>query len=175
MHIITYVQAIRPENGALKNRNTSDYALSIDELYPREPYSVIAENALIKGEEFREKLGATNVVGFSWLLKPEASTTIATLAPSIEDILFSEEYYNVLDKNKFLLEKCRLTEESIKEIAQNTVWQYKNEAWLILRKMRLTASHEFWQFNGGKTMKKQPWQNLKVIQMEVVPTGLLII
>ncbi|MCH1922547.1 hypothetical protein L9G15_24360, partial [Shewanella sp. A3A] len=77
---------------------------------------------------------------FSWLLKPEADKHFFELVPSINDILFSREYLEALDKDAYLLDKCSVTVDRIKEIAQETVGQHSNEAWLITSKMRLTAS-----------------------------------
>lgn len=113
----------------------------VDELFSNKTtYTAVDDLGLLNIKGFRETLGDTNIVGFSWLLKPEASNDLQKLIPSIEDIVFSKDYLEATDKSGYLQSQCYLTDEKIVEIANATVGQHKNELWLITRKMRLTAS-----------------------------------
>ncbi|KXZ75611.1 hypothetical protein TcasGA2_TC031081 [Tribolium castaneum] len=90
--------------------------------------------------QFRAEIGVTNVVGFTWLLRPEASEEARKIIADIEEILQSLEYVQAIDKQKFLLEKCRIDEARIKLVEACTRGQHVNENWHVARKHRLTAS-----------------------------------
>lgn len=91
-------------------------------------------------ENFRCKLGATNIVGFSWLLKPEASGEVSAIIPSVEDILYSEKYIKSENKQKEFEEMCTVSQKRVEEIQMLTIGQHSNEGWLICRLLRLTSS-----------------------------------
>nr|CAI5854245.1 unnamed protein product [Callosobruchus analis] len=84
--------------------------------------------------------GDSNVVGFSWLLKPEANEEMISLIPSIEDILYCQEYIEAEDKQSYVSRQCALNIDQIRKIAAATVGQHSNELWLITHKLRLTSS-----------------------------------
>jgi hypothetical protein len=65
---------------------------------------------------FAQGLGPSNVVGFSWLLRPEPTVDAATTIPNIEDIIFSEEYLTAMNKQTFILERSQVSKETILEI-----------------------------------------------------------
>lgn len=76
--------------------------------------------------EICKMLGDTNVIGFSWLLKPEADIEINELVPAIGKILFLQDYLSASEKEQFLLENTALSQQKICEIASKTVGQHKN-------------------------------------------------
>ncbi|XP_018573228.1 uncharacterized protein LOC108912481 [Anoplophora glabripennis] len=123
------------------NLNAEVPVHTIEELYDCKQQYVAVCNKITTSEieDFRQILGQTNV-GFSWLLKPEANEAVHKLVPSIDDIVFSEEYFQAEHKEAYFLEKCFMPAEKIQEIASLTVGQHMNENWLITRKSRLTAS-----------------------------------
>ncbi|KAK4882534.1 hypothetical protein RN001_005853 [Aquatica leii] len=131
-------------------KGDAENTLSIDQLYPRVEFTAMVEEMEnSKIETFRRRLGNTNVVGFSWYLKPEAENIVYVLVPPIDEILFSE------DKDTYLIQKCSLDADTIKQIAAVTVGQHKNEGWLVSRKMRLTAS-KFGAILGACRRNKYP-------------------
>lgn len=79
-------------------------------------------------------------MGFSWRLKPEANELVHDLVPSIENILFSKQYFQATDKESYFLSQYSVAYDKIKQIAELTIGQHKNESWPIMRKHRLTAS-----------------------------------
>lgn len=88
---------------------------------------------------FREELGSANPVGFTWYLLPEPLAR-SDWIPSIEEIIFSEEYIKAQNKEEFFLEKCSVTETTVAQVHSKTIGQASNENWLIARKYRLTSS-----------------------------------
>ncbi|XP_031356789.1 uncharacterized protein LOC116180801 [Photinus pyralis] len=124
-----------------KAAGNKDEIETIDKLYPREPYSaLVREISANKIEQFRHKLRQSNVVGFAWLLQPEANNEISVLVPPIDEILFSEAYLHAKNKEEYLLSQCEVDQQKIQQVAEFTIGQHKNEGWMIARKMRLTAS-----------------------------------
>lgn len=48
---------------------------TIDELFPAETtYTAVQNLDAVNVDRFKESLGETNIIGFSWLLKPEVCT-----------------------------------------------------------------------------------------------------
>nr|CAH7769220.1 unnamed protein product [Callosobruchus chinensis] len=90
-------------------------------------------------EAFKNSLSQNAPVGFSWWLLPEPSHDLMFL-PNIEDIIFCDEYATAVNKHEYLIEKCSLTEETIKNVEKMTIGQSNNANWLVARKYRLTSS-----------------------------------
>ncbi|XP_074028806.1 uncharacterized protein [Leptinotarsa decemlineata] len=88
---------------------------------------------------FKKELGDSNPTGFSWWLMSTPSEKIL-LIPSIEDIIFSEEYANTMKKEAFFIEKCGVTKAIVQSVHQLTIGQGNNENWLIASKHRITSS-----------------------------------
>nr|CAI5860753.1 unnamed protein product [Callosobruchus analis] len=115
--------------------------LSIDQTFPqKQSYVAIGDPSKLNINKFKSMLGDSNVVGFSWLLKPEANEEMISLIPSIEDILYCQEYIEAEDKQSYVSRQCALNIDQIRKIAAATVGQHSNELWLITRKLRLTSS-----------------------------------
>ncbi|KAJ8933350.1 hypothetical protein NQ314_014064 [Rhamnusium bicolor] len=105
---------------------------------------------------------------FIWLLQAEPKETLLLLVPQIENIVFSTEYIASENKVEYFKEKCMLSKENIKQIAEAARGQSSNENWLIARKHRLTASHfGVW----GRENEAIAIETIKVATgMEVFPT-----
>ncbi|KAI4454270.1 hypothetical protein MML48_10g00001240 [Holotrichia oblita] len=118
-----------------------DDVKTVEEIYGHnEPYTAIQDTNKFNKIEFKEVLGDTNVVGFSWLLKPEQNSAVTVLTVSVEEFIFSQGFIQSSDKLSLFKSKLLLSCEEIQKIAAATVGQNRNEAWLIARKHRLTAS-----------------------------------
>nr|CAI5855723.1 unnamed protein product [Callosobruchus analis] len=115
--------------------------LSIDQMFPqKQSYVAIGDPSKLNINKFKSMLGDSNVVGFSWLLKPEANEEMISLIPSIEDILYCQEYIEAEDEQSYVSRQCALNINQIRKIAAATVGQHSNELWLITHKLRLTSS-----------------------------------
>lgn len=114
---------------------------TIEKLFKAQEYvavkSCISDKAV---EEFRKQLGPNNIVGFSWLLKPEVPDTFLNIVPNIEEVLYSKEYLMADDKINYLENKFKISSTTIMNIVHKTVGQHENELWLMVRRNRLTSS-----------------------------------
>lgn len=83
-----------------KKDDSEEEVLTVEEMYPLKDECTPVKGEIVEEKivQFRSMLPETNVVGFSWLLKPEAPESISLLVPSIEDILLSEEYLRSEEK-----------------------------------------------------------------------------
>ena len=82
--------------------------------------------------------------GLSWLLSPEPPLYNKLPMPSIEEIIFSEEFLQargIQNRLDCLVRCSKLDEEKILRISEITVGQRDNPAWHIARRGRLTASN----------------------------------
>ncbi|KAI4454106.1 hypothetical protein MML48_scaffold00000245 [Holotrichia oblita] len=113
----------------------------LKEIFPAKP-GYRATNRQLTDEEistFKADLGKVGAVGFSWILKSEPSVE-SNVVPSIEELLYSEEYHKALNKSEYIQQKCGISREVIVKVATITTRQSTNENWLVIRKNRLTAS-----------------------------------
>ncbi|KAM7452193.1 hypothetical protein ABFA07_000377 [Porites harrisoni] len=82
--------------------------------------------------------------GLCWLLSPEPPVANKLPMPSIEEIIFSDEFLQARGSQEQLdcLVRCsKLDEHKIARISQLTVGQRDNPAWHLARRGRLTASN----------------------------------
>ncbi|KAI4455404.1 hypothetical protein MML48_9g00009794 [Holotrichia oblita] len=118
-----------------------EYVTKLKEIFPAKP-GYRATNRQLTDEEistFKADLGKVGAVGFSWILKSEPSVE-SNVVPSIEELLYSEEYHKALNKSEYIQQKCGISREVIVKVATITTGQSTNENWLVIRKNRLTAS-----------------------------------
>ncbi|KAG5866625.1 hypothetical protein JTB14_035102 [Gonioctena quinquepunctata] len=110
-----------------------------------------------------------NVVGYSWLLRPESEVDVEDILPSVENLVFSKEYLEASDRDLFLREKLCLTQNKVKEVVNKTIGQAKNENWLIARKNRLTATIQWGKEHQNVALNtfSDAFDN-----MDIIPTGL---
>lgn len=95
-------------------------------------------------EEFHSLLNNCQYsLGFTWLLSPEpdAPSVESAVVPSMEKLLFCEEFYSSSDKVQYLQEKASIKEDEVKRVAEITAGQVNNPLWFLVRKYRLTASN----------------------------------
>lgn len=88
---------------------------------------------------FKNQLGTSNPVGFTWWLMPTPTEKNLQI-PSIEDIIFSKEYANSSNKDIFFMDKCKVSQDTIVSVHKLTVGQGTNAYWLMARKYRITSS-----------------------------------
>lgn len=115
---------------------------TLSHLYPDKNTNYCAVKRKVTNDEvdaFLKDLG-TEVVGFTWLLRPEVSEKTLRIIPQIEDLIFSSEYQKSNDKIALFENYCLITQNIIGEVAKLTIGQSTNELWQVARKHRLTAS-----------------------------------
>ena len=82
--------------------------------------------------------------GLCWLLSPEPPAFNELPIPTIEDIIFSEQFLQtrgLQQQLECLVRRSRILEEDILKISRITVGQRDNPAWHLARRGRLTASN----------------------------------
>ena len=82
--------------------------------------------------------------GLCWLLSPEPPVANKLPMPSIEEIIFSDEFLQARGSQgqlDCLVRRSKLDEHKIARISQLTVGQRDNPAWHLARRGRLTASN----------------------------------
>lgn len=121
---------------------SKDNITKLKDLFPMKTTYTASQRKSSEEEiyKFRSNLGTSNVVGFSWLLRPEPSQEASICIPDIEAFVNSREYIESTNGNDFLQQKCALTTDNIKYIEKITQGQHSNANWYIARKHRLTAS-----------------------------------
>ncbi|KAF5273760.1 hypothetical protein FQR65_LT17082 [Abscondita terminalis] len=103
---------------AAPSKSVDDEIKTIRDLYPQKRLytAVCGEVPNNNVENFLNKLGPANVVGYSWLLRPQPTIDVDDILPSIENIIFSKEYFEASHQRNFITEKCCLSQEQIKEV-----------------------------------------------------------
>ena len=82
--------------------------------------------------------------GLCWLLSPEPPAVSKLPMPSIEEIIYSDEFLRargIQEQLDCLVRSSKLDEQKIVRISEITVGQRNNPAWHIARRGRLTASN----------------------------------
>ena len=130
-----------------RKSNTSLSAQAVAEMFPppkkytalgRKPVQV--DRAQLY-EDLKQYGGFT---GLCWLLSSEPPAFNELPIPTIEDIIFSEEFpqtRGLQQQLDCLVRRSRILEEDILKISRITVGQRDNPAWHLARRGRLTASN----------------------------------
>lgn len=82
--------------------------------------------------------------GLCWLISPEPRLANQLPFPTIEEIIFSEEFLQAIGRQQqldCLVRRSRLQQADIISISEVTVGQRDNPAWFLARRGRLTASN----------------------------------
>ena len=82
--------------------------------------------------------------GLCWLISPEPPLANQLPFPTIEEIIFSEEFLEATGRQQqldCLVRRSRLQETDTLKISELTVGQRDNPAWFLARRGRLTASN----------------------------------
>ena len=82
--------------------------------------------------------------GLCWLMSPEPAPQAKLPVPTIEEIIYSEEFIQTRGAQQqleCLVHKAKITEADILLVSQITVGQRDNPAWYLARRGRLPASN----------------------------------
>lgn len=82
--------------------------------------------------------------GLCWLMSPEPAPPAQLPIPTIEEIIYSEEFLQAIGAQQqldVLVRKAKITEADALQVSQKTVGQRDNPAWHLARRGRLTASN----------------------------------
>ena len=82
--------------------------------------------------------------GLWWLMSPEPAPPSQLPIPTIEEIIYSEEFLQAIGAQQqldVLVRKAKITEADVLQVSQKTVGQQDNPAWHLARRGRLTASN----------------------------------
>ncbi|KAJ7376282.1 hypothetical protein OS493_035643 [Desmophyllum pertusum] len=82
--------------------------------------------------------------GLCWLMSPEPTTVSKLPIPTIEEIIYSEEFLTTQGHQQqldCLVRQAKIPEECISRISEITVGQRNNPTWHLARRGRLTASN----------------------------------
>ena len=82
--------------------------------------------------------------GLCWLMSPEPAPTGQLHIPTIEEIIYSEDFLRAIGAQQqldVLVCKAKITEVDVLQVSQKTVGQRDNPAWHLARRGRLTASN----------------------------------
>ena len=93
----------------------------VEELYPcSKEYNCLTreENGEDRSWFYQELKKYGNFTGTLWLLSPEPDKSTVLPVNTVEDIVLCEEFLNQADKNSYLIEKLRISEDQ--RVAVNT-------------------------------------------------------
>ena len=82
--------------------------------------------------------------GLCWLMNPEPAPQAKLPVPTIEEIIYSDEFIQTRGAQQqldCLVRKAKITEGDVLLVSQITVGQRDNPAWHLARRGRLTASN----------------------------------
>ncbi|XP_031549225.1 uncharacterized protein LOC116286787 [Actinia tenebrosa] len=128
-----------------KTDNTSP--LSVIEMFPPSKDYVALRRTPTKedrGYLYSELRGYGKFTGICWILRPEPAPPRMLPIPTIEEIIYSEEFLDIQGQQQqiaFVQEKVQVSDEIIREIARSSQGQRDNPLWHLVRKGRLTASN----------------------------------
>lgn len=80
-------------------------------------------------------------VAFAWILRDNPNKDAIKLVPCIEEICLSQEFQDAPSKGDFLEETLKVNETTIRMVEEATKGQRSNANWLMIKKLRLTASN----------------------------------
>ncbi|VEN48783.1 unnamed protein product [Callosobruchus maculatus] len=125
-----------------KKKPVGDNVKTIKELFPKVKDHRSVADAIpdSKVDEFKQKLSIyKNAVGFCWLLKDDPKVVDEIL--DVESLVFAEDYLKAQDKEAYLIDKLKMDQHKIENVALKTTGQAENDMWLVARKNRLTSSN----------------------------------
>ena len=133
--------------------NTSLSAQAVAEMFhPPKKYTALGRKPVQvdRAQLYEDLKQYGRFTGLCWLLSPEPPAFNELPIPTIEDIIFSEEFLQtrgLQQQLECLVRRSRILEEDILKISRITVGQCDNPAWHLARRGHLTAS------NFGSVMK----------------------
>lgn len=130
-----------------KKSNTSLSLQAVEELFPL-PKNYVAITRSPNTEDRQALYGSLKAygrfTGLCWLMCPEPAPQAKLPVPTIEEIIYSEEFIQTRGTQQqldCLVRKAKLTEADILLVSQITVGQRDNPNWHLARRGRLTASN----------------------------------
>ncbi|CAH3036637.1 unnamed protein product [Pocillopora meandrina] len=130
-----------------KKSNTSLSLQAVEELFPL-PKNYVAITRSPNTEDRQALYGSLKAygrfTGLCWLMCPEPAPQAKLPVPTIEEIIYSEEFIQTRGTQQqldCLVRKAKLTEADILLVSQITVGQRDNPTWHLARRGRLTASN----------------------------------
>ncbi|XP_044182630.1 uncharacterized protein LOC122963280 [Acropora millepora] len=131
-----------------KRKSTSSQSfLAVEEMFPA-PKKYVAISRSPNSEDrsaFYQSLKEYGrFTGLCWLMSPEPSPQGKLPVPTIEEIIYSDEFVQTRGAQQqldCLVRKAKITEANVLLISQITVGQRDNPAWHLARRGRLTASN----------------------------------
>ena len=130
-----------------RKSNTSLSSQAVSELFPPPKKYCALSRSLTHTDRsaFYEDLKKYGkFTGLCWLLSPEPPAVSKLPMPSIEEIIYSDEFLRargIQEQLNCLVRSSKLDEQKIVRISEITVGQRNNPAWHIARRGRLTASN----------------------------------
>lgn len=110
-----------------------------------EKYVAISRSPNTSGSSalYQSLKGYGRFTGFCWLMSPEPAPQAKLPVPTIEEIIYSEEFVQTRGAQQqlhCLVRKVKVTEADTLLVSQITVGQRDNPAWHLARRGRLAAS-----------------------------------
>ena len=129
-----------------RKSNTSLSAQAVAEMFPPpKKYTALGRKPVQvdRAQLYEDLKQYGRFTGLCWLLSSEPPAFNELSIPTIEDIIFSEEFLQTrgLQQLDCLVRRSRILEEDILKISRVTVGQRDNPAWHLARRGRLTASN----------------------------------
>ena len=127
--------------------NTSLSAQAVAEMFPPpKKYTALGRKPVQvdRAQLYEDLKQYGRFTGLCWLLSPEPPAFNELPIPTIEDIIFSEQFLQtrgLQQQLECLVQRSRILEEDILKISRITVGQRDNPAWHLARRGRLTASN----------------------------------
>ena len=127
--------------------NTSLSAQAVAEMFPPpKKYTALGRKPVQvdRAQLYEDLKQYGRFTGLCWLLSPGPPAFNELSIPTIEDIIFSEEFLQTRgfqQQLECLVRRSRILEEDILKISRITVGQRDNPAWHLARSGRLTASN----------------------------------
>ncbi|KAL9987371.1 hypothetical protein ACROYT_G001665 [Oculina patagonica] len=120
---------------------------AVEEMFPpAKKYSCLSRTPTQSDRSalYRDLLEYGRFTGLCWLMSPEPATVSKLPVPTIEDIIYSEEFLHTQGFQQqidCLIRKAKIPEEYIPRISEITLGQRNNPTWHLTRRGRLTASN----------------------------------
>ena len=130
-----------------RKSNTSLANQSVSELFPPpKRYSALTRTPTHANRSalYDDLKRYGRFTGLCWLLSPEPPAISKLPMPSIEEIMYSDEFLRargIQEQLDCLVHSSKLDEQKIVRISEITVGQRNNPVWHIARRGRLTASN----------------------------------
>ena len=130
-----------------RKSNTSLSAQAVAEMFPPpKKYTALGRKPVQvdRAQLYEDLKQYGRFTGLCWLLSPEPPAFNELPIPTIEDIIFSEQFLQtrgLQQQLECLVRRSRILEEDILKISRITVGQRDNPAWHLARSGRLTASN----------------------------------